>query len=211
MAVTTAPNDVSSDAGGLPGAAGISLTDVVDACIVHLGVPMSRSDALRLLGKTESPLAAPCQTLLAEHERKELVRLMIGLIILLDRGPFPDDAKDPPVITSTVRRHRAMLEAAADLANSIAGYTEDAYWQCIALSLRAECLYLLDECAEARAAATQSQAAYSKLTEPSAPTDHRAAYNRDLLEGKQPHVTTRRFLDSLHEEVLRLSPPIHRV
>ena len=133
---------------------------------------------------------------------KTLKDHLAGLLIILERnlpafGPRPTPGQ------------RAMLGAVVPLCDEIAQgpAAENPYWRCIALSLKAECLLVLnlgaDPEGEARRALIASVAAYAMIPEPRDHADDRQLFNRSLLDGDDPtqFVVTLGYLQKLVDEV----------
>lgn len=101
------------------------------------------------------------------------------------------------------RMAKVLLQASAHMAVRLADplHNNNAFWRAIILSLRAECLHLLDDEA-AYAAALTAQASLDMVT-PTSAVDERQAFVAELLRRGNPRLTSVTLLDTLHASLPR--------
>ncbi|HKX73314.1 MAG TPA: hypothetical protein VJM32_04840 [Candidatus Saccharimonadales bacterium] len=200
----TAPSAPTAPHNGVEG--GTTIAGVVDLVVARLCPGMPRNVALRMLAQADdgdSPVAEAATRMLADAKRAEMVNHFSGIILMLERG-LPASAE------IGIKPYQGVLLGQA--AELCLGITEP-FWQCIALSLRAECLYLLAAAesntetaatrrTDALRAASASLEIYPEPVESNPILEDRLAFCRDVIGGRMTPVTTLLFLSKLHDELV---------
>jgi hypothetical protein len=155
------------------------------------------AEVSELLQRAQCLITVTSQTM---QQRKDLENRLSAVIIFLEQG-LPISKVDGLRMSQ-----RLMLLQATELCEEIAANPSfDHYWRFVALSLRAECLYVLDSYTEALREAEAAQAMLPDVMPVSPTIEARSAYHRHLLS--QPldlPITGRGLLDSIQRELLSM-------